>query len=332
MKAATNNKYGAPNVLAIEEVERPVIGAEEVLIRVHASTVTEGDRRLRSSDFPGMSWLPGRLMMGLTRPKNRVPGTNFSGQIVAVGEGVTSFAPGDDVFGSSMHSAHAEYLSMPADSTLAKMPTNVSYEEAAAIPYGAVTALIFLRDLGKVQRGQRVLIVGASGGVGRFAVQVAHHYGAEVTGVCSRDQDLVRSLGADHIINYTSEDFTRSGERYDVIFDISGTTRFSRCKDSMTESGRYLSVYMVLTLLFQMMMTALIGNRRAIAGIAMGTQADIEEVRDLTELGAIRPVIDQVFPLEQIEAAHTHFESKRHSGSVVVSVTPTPARHLVAVA
>jgi len=321
MKAATQNSYGAPDVLTIVDIDRPAIADDAILVQVHASPVTQGDRRLRSSDFPGISWLPGRLMMGLFRPKNPVPGTMFAGRVVAVGGAVTRFTPGDDVFGSCEGGAHAEYLTVLQDGPVATMPAGLSYEEAAAVPYGAGTALTFLGELGQLQRGQRVLILGASGGVGRYAVQLAKHLGADVTGVCSgRNFELVRGLGADHVIDYSRDDFTADGQRYDLILDTIGATRFDLCRGSLTDDGRYLSLIVSLRLIFHMAMTSLFGDKKAILGVAMGNREQIVQVRELIEAGALRPVIDRRFPLARIADAHAYLESVHPSGDVVVSV------------
>jgi NADPH:quinone reductase-like Zn-dependent oxidoreductase len=323
MKAAVTPAYGPAQVLETHELPKPSIGAHDVLIEVRATPVTEGDRRLRSADFPSISALPGRLMIGVRRPKHRVQGTMFAGRVVAVGSAVTRYAAGDDVFGSTDHGAYAEYLAMPEDGAMAKMPSGLRYDEAASVPYGAVTALRFLRDLGGVKPGDHVLVVGASGGVGRFAVELAKHLGAEVTGVCSQASfELVRSLGADHVIDYASEDFTANGVRYDVIFDIAGKSSFARCRDSLTENGRYLTLFVSVGILVQMALTSLFGGPQAKFGIAMGTHEDLEELRGLVERGVLRPVVASRFPLERIAEAHAEAENGRPHGSVVV----TPVR------
>lgn len=326
MRAATYDTYGAPDVLRVREVPTPTAGDGEILVQVQASTVTQGDRRLRSADFPGISWLPGRLMVGLFRPKARVLGTMFAGRVAAVGKGVTRFVPGDDVFGSCMSGAYGEYVAVPADGTVAQMPAAMGYGEAAALPYGAMTALIYLRDLGRVERGQRVLVIGASGGVGRYAVQVAAHFGAEVTGVCGSDHELVRSLGAAHVVDHRREDFSAGGREYDIIFDASDTSSFGRCKASLTPRGRFLSLYMTATVLVQMLVTSLFGGRRAMVGAAFGSRADMEQVRDLAEQGAIWPVIDGSYPLERIVEAHARVETDRPHGSVVVTFSSHESR------
>ncbi|MCB9749104.1 MAG: NAD(P)-dependent alcohol dehydrogenase [Myxococcales bacterium] len=320
MKAATQDTYGSPDTLRIVEVAAPEPGEREILVQIHASDVTQGDRRLRSGDFPGISWLPGRLMMGFFGPKHR-PGTMFAGRVVAVGRGVTRFSVGDDVFGSVDHGAHAELVAMAEDGSVAAMPDGLSYREAAAIPYGAGTAIVFLRDLAKLQAGEHVLILGATGGVGRYAVQLAKALGAEVTAVCSApNHALARSLGADHVIDYQREDYRASGRRYDVVFDTIGASRFER--RVLTETGRYLSLIVTARLLVQMLITSRGRGRKAIAGVAFGSQALTEDVRELAQRGALRPVLDRTFPFAQLAEAHRHVETGRPAGSVIVELVP----------
>ncbi len=338
MQAAVQTLFGAPEVLQMRDVEAPVAGEGELLVRVHASPVTQGDRRLRAADFPGISWLPGRLMFGLFRPKNRTPGTMFAGRVEAIGEGVSRFAVGDDVFGSTGHSAQAELLVVSADSPVAHMPDNFDYEEAAAVPYGAVTALLLLREVGRIQAGQRVLILGAAGGVGRFAVQLAKHLGAEVTGVCSRRSfELVRDLGAAHLIDYATEDFTGNGEQYDIVFDTGDVSGFSAARGSLTSTGRYLSLHLSLRILVQMLTTSVLRGPRALIGFAFGTQEHLNEVRDLMQQGVLRPVIAARVPLGRIADAHRLLEAGQTDGAVIVTVeraklrqAGSPARQLAA--
>ncbi|MFK8002425.1 MAG: NAD(P)-dependent alcohol dehydrogenase [Polyangiales bacterium] len=320
MRAAINDQYGDPSVLRVSDVPTPEIGAKEVLVQVFASDVTQGDRRLRAADFPGLSAVFGRLMFGVWAPRNRVGGTSFAGRVVAVGAKVTRLEVGDDVFGSVMRGAYAEYLAVSADEPIAKMPANTSYIEAAALPYGGVTSLVFLRDLAKVQPGERVLVVGASGGIGRIAVQMAKHLGAHVTAVASRNEDLVRSLGADAYINYREDDFTKSGEHWDVIFDTTEGNHFRSFRAALSSAGRYLSLYMTVRVLFEMATTALRGGPRAITGVALGDADTLDEVCRLVEEGRIRAVVSERYPLEDITAAHTSLEGAP-SGSVVIEIT-----------
>lgn len=321
MQAAVQVTYGPPEVLALEEVERPSCRAGEVLVEVRASPVTYGDRRMRAADFPSFTWLPGRLMLGVFRPKNR-PGTFFAGRVVEVGAGVSSFATGDDVFGFAGHSAYAEYVTIAADGPVAKLPPGLDYEAAADLPYGAVTALVYLRDLARVRPGEQVLIVGASGGVGRMAVQIAKHLGAEVTGACSADSAaLVRSLGADHVLDYATEDFTRGSRRYDVIFDTAGTTTFREGKVALTPTGRQLFLGISLEILFQTLVwTRLWRGRTAQWTVVMPVRAHLDTISEMVANGALRPVLDQTFPLERIVEAHQHAERGRPRGGVLVTI------------
>ncbi|MCA9708130.1 MAG: NAD(P)-dependent alcohol dehydrogenase [Myxococcales bacterium] len=293
--------------------------------------MTEGDRRLRAADFPGVSAVFGRLMMGLTGPRHAIGGSNFAGRVVEVGRDVTDWSVGDDVFGGAMHGAYAEYLAVPARSGIARVPEGLTYGEAAAMPYGAVTALVFLRDLAQVQPRERVLIVGASGGVGRMAVQLAKHLGAHVTGVCGEDAELVRGLGADAIIDYRREDFTERAERWDVIFDTTQGNHFRACRSVLTQTGRYLSLYVTVRLLAQMLATRLTGGPRALTGVAVGNPQLTGEVAALVEQGALRPVIAGRYPLAQAAEAHAFFQSHRPHGSLVIDVRGASAEQRPAV-
>ncbi len=319
MKAAVYSRYGPPEVLHIEDVEKPIPGDNEVLIKIRAASVTPADWRFRKAE-PVII----RLMNGLMKPKVRVLGMELSGDIVAVGEKVTSFAVGDAVLAdtaSDGHGAHADYKVLPQDGKVAAKPAGTSYEEAAAgVCFGGLTALHFLRDKGQVQSGQKVLINGASGGCGTFAVQVARSMGAEVTGVCStRNLELVTSLGADHVIDYTQQDFTKNGIQYDVIFDTVGKVTFSRCKGSLRKDGRFLALVFGLRLVAQTVWTSVFGSKKAIASVAMGTREDLEFLTEMVETGKLKPIIDRSYPLEQIAEAHRYVENGHKRGSVVVT-------------
>ncbi len=330
MRAAINTSYGAPQVLTLTDVQRPAIQPRQILVEVHASAVTQGDRRLRAADYPGVSAVFGRLVTGLFAPRNPVGGSMFAGRVVEVGAEVTRFSVGDDVFGSVMHGAYAEYLAVAENEAVATMPGNVSYAEAAATPYGAVTALVFLRDLSKVQPGERVLVVGASGGVGRMAVQIAKHLGAHVTAVCSRDLELVRSLGADDVIDYTTERFTERDEQWDVIFDTTEGDHFRAHRTVLSGAGRYLTLYVTLRVLFEMAVTAMRKGQRALAGVALGNPKLLEDVRTLVERGELRAVVAERYPLSKIASAHAALETSRPAGSVIVEVVePRSELHLV---
>ena len=326
MRAMTHTTYGPPTVLTPSELERPTLRAGQILVEVHASAVTQGDRRLRAADFPGVSRVLGRLFSGVLRPRHPVGGTNFAGRVVQVAPDVTRFAVGDDVFGGVMHGAYAEYLAVGENEGIARMPSGVSYGEAAAIPYGAVTALVFLRDIAKVRKGERVLILGASGGVGQMAVQLARHLGAHVTGVCSRDMELVRELGAEQVIDYRQQDFTALDQRWDVVFDTSDGQNFRRVRPVLSESGRYLSLYVTVRILAEMALSAMGSGPRALTSIALGTPALMEDIAALVGDGAIRAVVAEHYPLARLAAAHAALQATRPSGTLVVQVSAGAAR------
>ena len=318
MRAATFNTYGSADVLEVQEIDAPEVGPTDVLVEVHASEVTQGDRRIRASDFPGPLWLVGRLMYGLFRPRQRVPGSVFAGRIVAVGDEVTRFEVGQDVYGLCSHGAYAEYVRVPEDSAIADMPANLDYDEAATLPYGAATAQAFLRDVGE---GDRVLIVGAAGGVGRYAVQYAKYLGAHVVGVCKgADADFVRRLGADEVVDYTREDVTQRDEVFDVIFDTSATATFGAYRRILTDDGALLSVDIKFGLMMAMLRGAMFGGKTAKFDVASPTREDLEALASIVEQGGVHAVVDRRFPLEQIRDAHLRLERDHPRGSVVVSV------------
>jgi NADPH:quinone reductase-like Zn-dependent oxidoreductase len=325
MKAIVFEKYGPPEVLQLKEVEKPVPANNELLIRVCATAVNATDPITRKGEP-----LIARLGTGLTRPKEPIPGDVLAGEIEAVGGAVTLFQAGDAVYGTTAPrlGAHAEYLCLPEDGALATKPANMTYEEAAAVCDGALAALPFLRDKGKLQPGQQVLVNGASGSIGTFAVQLAKFYGAEVTGVCSTaNVELVTSLGADQVIDYTREDFTRSGQAWDIIFDTVGKSSFSRCKDALAPGGVYLTTVPTLGILPQMAWTSIAGSKKAIfmaTGLrpAADKAKDLAFLKDLVEAGQIRSVIDRRYPLEQIVEAHRYVEQGHKKGNVVLIVDP----------
>ena len=327
MKAATHTEYGSPRVLHVENVAVPTLADDQILVEVYASAVTQGDRRLRAADFPGAGAVVGRLMFGLLRPRNPIPGTTFAGKVVVIGKAVTRFEVGDEVFGGCDNGAQAEYLAVAEGSAVARIPDGVDYDEAAAVPYGAATALEFLRDVAAVQPGERVLIIGASGGVGRFAVQIARHLGARVTGICSGEKArMVRELGAQRVIDHAREDYRQNGETYDVIFDTVSGDGFRTAKRSLTERGRYVSLYMTLRIGLQMVWAALFGRMfggpRPATGVVINTQKLTEEVAQQLGEGAIWPVIAARFPLDRVADAHDELERGNPHGAVVVVCQP----------
>jgi NADPH:quinone reductase-like Zn-dependent oxidoreductase len=328
MKAMVYEKYGPPEVLHLKEVEKPEPKDNEVLIKVHAATVTTGDCNARGFTFvpPGFGPLP-RLMFGLKKPKIAILGTELAGEIEAIGGTVTLFKKGDKVFGigSDRFGAYAEYTCRSEKGALTLKPANLTYEEAAALPFGAGTALYFLRDMAKIKHGLKVLVNGASGGVGIYAVQLAKYYGAEVTGVCSTaNVELVKSLGANKIIDYTKQDFTQNGETYDIIVDtVVGKTSFSRCKNSLKPKGQYLAIAGGLREMSQMLWTSIIGGRKVIFGSAAECKKDLVFIKELVEAGKLKPVIDRRYPLEQTAEAHRYVETGHKKGSVVITVAPS---------
>ncbi len=323
MKAAVYERYGPPEVLSIREVPTPVPKDHEVRIRVHATTVTAGDWRVRSLDVPTGFGLVSRLIFGITRPRQPILGTELAGRVESVGNKVTRFRPGDPVFafaGATM-GCHAEFKCLPADGAVMPKPPKLSYEEAAALSFGGTTALHFFRQ-GKLARGESVLVNGASGGVGTAAVQLAAgHFGAEVTGVCSSGNvELVRSLGAHRVIDYTREDFLESGERYDVIVDTAGTAPFSRSRRALKPGGRLLLVLGSLPGMLGAPWAALTSDKRVVAGAASERPQDVRLLGELAEAGEYRPVIGGRYPFERIVEAHRHVDTGHKRGNVVVSL------------
>ena len=316
MKAIVYTKFGPPEVLHLQEMEKPTPKENEVLIIIHATTVVKEDPDWRAS--PGFN--------GLLKPRNPILGQELAGEVEAIGRDVTRFRPGDQVFGMGSFGAYAEYKCMPENGALAIKPDNISYEDAASIPNGTLTALTFLRDKGKIQCEQSVLIYGASGSVGTAAVQLARYYGAEVTGVCSTaNLEWVESLGADQVIDYTQEDFTKNGKTYDIIFDTVGKRSFSECKGSLTDAGIYLTTVPTPAIMFQALWTAKSSSKN-VKFVAAGLRPASEKIKDLVflteliEAGKIKPIIDRRYPLEQIAEAHRYVEQGHKKGNVVITV------------
>jgi len=323
MRVVICTKYGPPDVLRLAEVEKPAPKDNEILVRIRATAVTSGDVRIRSFNVPALPWLPVRLAMGLRGPRKRVLGAELAGEIEAAGRDVKLFKPGDKVFGSAGHGfgAYAEYKCLPEEAVLAPMPTGLSFEEAAAVFFGGHSALYFLRR-GNVREGQEVAIYGASGAVGTSAVQLAKHFGATVTGICSgANANLVRSLGAERVVDYTKEDFAKQDRTYDVIFDTVGRSPFSGCLRSLKKDGVYLrAVHMTVAPMVRGLWTSLTSRKKVIGGAAAQRREDLLFLKDLLEAGKIRPVIDRSYPLEQIAEAHRYVEQGHKKGNVVITV------------
>lgn len=323
MKAAVYTQYGSPEVLQIQEVTTPTPADNEVLIRIHASTVGTVDAIFRSGkDFSA------RLFTGIRKPKFSIPGGEFAGKIEAVGKNVTKYTVGDNVFGTAApnFSTNAEYICLPENAAMTLKPESMTYEDAAALHSGALTALPNLRDAAKIQPGQKVLINGASGSIGTSAVQLAKFFGAEVTGVCStRNVELVKSLGADHVIDYKKEDFTRNKDTYDVIFDTVGKSSFARSKGALKQGGLYLTTSITPSLLWNVFWTGKFGDKKAKI-IFAGLRSVEEKAADLAFFleryanGEMKPVIDRCYPLTQIAEAHRHVDTGHKKGNVVITV------------
>jgi len=322
MKAIVYESYGAPDVLQLRDMEKPVPKENEVLIHIHATTVTSGDCRVRSLNMPTGFGLISRLFLGVSRPRRPVLGTELAGEIEAVGSGVSKFNVGERVFAlSGMEmGCHAEYKCLSEDAAIVLTPDNLTDEQAAAMSFGGTTALDFFRRA-KLQRGERVLVNGASGAVGIAAVQLARHLGAEVTGVCSTtNMELVRSLGASHVIDYRHDDFTENGETYDVIVDTVGTAPFSRSKKSLNEGGRLLLVLAGLPDMLPIPWVQMTSSKKIIAGPAAERVEDLRFLATLAETGAFKPVIDRRYPFSQIADAHRYVDSGRKIGNVIVTL------------
>ncbi|MHC0038028.1 NAD(P)-dependent alcohol dehydrogenase [Pseudoneobacillus sp. C159] len=316
MRAAIYRSYGPPEVLKIQDVEQPSMKDDDrVMIRVHNASVNVFDSLYRKG------YLPTRLTNGFTKPKNQILGIDVAGTVEAIGKNVQKFKVGDHVFGSCFGS-HAEYVS-PREGSLSLMPSNLSFQEAAAIPCTAQTALQALRDVAQVKNGQRVLIYGASGGVGHFAVQLAKWFGAEVTAVCSSSNlQWVKELGADYVLDYTKEDFVDNGKKYDVILDAVGKRTFFSCLGSLTETGVYITEHPIYPKYhpLQIMIGSWLGRKKAKIHLANPNDRDLDFLKRLVEEEKIKPVVEKCFPFEQIAAAHRHVESGRTKGKVVLEI------------
>ena len=322
MKAVICTKYGSPDVLQLAEVEKPVHKDNEVLIRIYATTVTTGDVEIRKFKMPMWLWLPARIGFGLRGPRRKILGQELAGEIEAVGKDVKLFREGDQVFARTGFSlgAYGEYICLSEEGVIAIKPTNMTYEEAATIPMGGLEALHFLR-LGNIQSGQKVLINGASGSIGTVAVQLAKYFGAEVTGVCStKNLDMVRSIGSDHVIDYTKEDFTESGETYDVIFDVVGKSPFSRSLDSLNKNGRYLLANSGLSEMIRGRLTSMRSSKKVITGAASGKNEDLIFLKEIIEAEKIKSVIDRRYPLEKTAEAHMYVDKGHKKGNVIINV------------
>ena len=324
MKAILHTQYGPPDELQLQETDIPIPKENEVRIKIHATTVTTTDCNLRNFTFlPPLLKLPMRLQFGLLKPNTPILGVELAGEIEAVGQEVKRFNVGDEVYGTPEPAlgAHAQFICIPEDGVLTKKPAHMTYEEAATVTLAGHTALYFIRDQGNIQAGLKVLIIGASGAVGTFAVQLAKHYGAEVTGVCSTTNlEMVKSLGADKVIDYTRDDFTKNGQTYDVIFDAVNKSSFMRCRSSLKERGIYLVTMPSLAFLLQLLWTSIAGDKKIRNGSRHATVDDLLFFNGLTEAGKLKVVIDRSYPLEQTAEAFRYVEKGHKKGNVVITV------------
>jgi NADPH:quinone reductase-like Zn-dependent oxidoreductase len=317
MKAVTYFRYGGPEVLEISELPKPELKGGQILVRVRATAVTSGDARVRAFNIPGPFVIPARFVMGWPAPKDPRLGLEFAGEVEALGPGVTRFAVGDRVYGN-LSGANAEYIAIADTGPVAKIPAEMTFADAAALPFGVSTALHFLKQ-GKLAAGQSIMIIGASGCVGAYAVQLAKHMGATVTAVCSgRNAEMVRALGADRVIDYAATDYLKSGP-YDVVMDAVGAIDFNKAKPVIKRGGVFLNIVMGGSDLLAVL-NPFKGGRLIVTGSFEVTQATLLTINDLVEADAIAPVIDRSYSLEQIRDAHAYVDTKRKRGVVVVTV------------
>ncbi len=315
-------KYGPPSVLQLKEIDRPEPKDNEVLIKVCAASVTAGDCEARSFTFPPLFWLPLRLLFGIFKPRFKVLGQELSGEVVSVGKEVTRFEKGDFVFGPSGigFGAYAQYKCMREDEVLASKPVNMTFEEAATVPTGGLNALYFLRK-GKIQEGEHILINGAAGSIGNYAVQLAKYFGAKVTAVDSSEKlSMLRLIGADHVIDYQKEDFTKNGKKYDLIFDVADTTSYSSCIQSLKPEGRYILASPSLIKMIRGFLTSLISKKKVKTGLARYNNQDLNYLKNLVEAGQLKSIIDKQYPFEQLALAHQYVESGHKTGNVAISI------------
>jgi len=325
MKAIVHDVYGSPDVLELRDIPIPVPKAKEILIKVHATTATTAEGGMRRGE---PAW--GRLILGMREPKRKVLGLEVAGEVVSVGSAVTRFKVGERVFGFTGFGCggYAQYVVVPESASVIEMPKGVSFDEAVGLVDGSTTALHFLRDRGRIQPGQKVLIHGASGSIGTAAVQLARFFGAEVTGVCStRNLELVKSLGAHHVVDYTKEDFTQAEDAYDIIFDVVGKSSFAACKAALKDGGRYLITVMGFAAIAQTLWTALFGRKKVIFSMSIEKVEGLQFIKGLVEAGKLRPVVESRYPMARMREAHQLVDTGHKRGSVVISVdhAETPA-------
>jgi len=323
MKSVVYQQYGSPDVLRVKEIEKPTPKDDEVLIKVHAAEVTKADCEMRSFNFQvKWFWLPLRVALGLVKPKRQVLGGYFSGEVESAGRAVTKFKKGDRVFGATQLrlGAHGEYICLPANYTFVPTPHNVSFEEAATVPLGGLNALHFLRRA-NIQSGEKVLVNGAGGSIGTFSVQIAKAMGAEVTAVDSAIKEkMLRRIGADHFFDYAKEDFTKSGQTYDVIFSMVAKSSYSECIKALNPKGRYLMANPRMTDMLRSVLTSAFTDKKAIVALAGEKEEELLALKKMIEEGKIKPIVDKVYSLEQVAEAHRRVETEQRLGAVVLSL------------
>jgi len=323
MKAIICTKYGPPEVLKIEDIEKPSPKDNEILVKIYATTVTVADSRVRGFNVPLSFWLPARIALGFRRPRKPILGMELSGVVEAVGNKVSLFKERDQIFANTGHNtfgAYAEYCCIRENNCIAIKPENISFEEAAAVTFGGITALQFLRK-GNIKQGDKVLIYGASGSVGTYAVQLAKYFGAEVTGVCSTDNlEMVKSLGADEVIDYTTTDFSKVGENYDVIFDTVGKGSIFGTIKSLKPTGKYIHAVTTPATEIKIRLSLLTSRKKLIGGTFTPNTEQIDFLKKLVEGGKIKPVIDRIYPFEQIIEAHKYVDLGHKKGNVVITI------------
>jgi len=323
MRAIVYTKYGPPDVLHLKEVEKPIPKDDEVLIKVHAAEATKADCEMRSFNFQvKWFWLPLRIALGLIKPKKQILGVYFSGEVESVGKDVSKFKEGDQVFGAARLrlGAYGEYVCLPASYTLVPKPYNVGFEEAAAVPLGGLNALHFLRKA-NIQNGEKILVNGAGGSIGIFGVQIAKYMGAEVTAVDSTiKEDTLRRIGADHFFDYTKEDFTKSGQTYDVIFSMVAKSSYSEYIKALNPKGRYVMANPRVSDMLRSVLTSMFTDKTAIFTFAGEKEEELLALKELIEADKIKPIVDKIYPLEEAAEAHRRVETEQRSGPVVISV------------
>ena len=322
MKAIVYERYGSPDVLQVKDIEKPTPKDDEVLIKVRAAEVTKADCEMRSFNFPvKWFWLPLRIALGISKPKNQVLGGYFSGEVESVGKNVSKFKKGDQIFGATKLrlGAHGEYINLPASYTIAHKPRNISFEKAAAVPLGGLNALHFLR-MANIRNGEKVLINGAGGSIGSFGVQIAKAMGAEVTAVDRTiKEEMLYRIGADHFYDYTKEDFTKSGQTYDVILSMVASSSFSDCINALNPKGRYLMANPRLSHMLRAVLTSAFTNKKAIFAFARETEEELLALKQMIEEGKIKPTVDKVYSYRQAAEAHRRVETEQRLGTVVIA-------------